>query len=81
MIIDCERCEVRGLACGGCAAPAIVAPTIAPPSVVTAWPDEEAERGGPPPDLGPAELRALRTLANAGLIAPLRYSPRVARAS
>lgn len=91
MIIDCERCEVRGLACGSCAAPAIVAsatvaqsivaPSIAPPSVVTAWPDEEAQRGGPPPDLGPAELRALRTLANAGLIAPLRYAPRVARAS
>jgi hypothetical protein len=70
MIIDCARCAVRGLACGSCAAPAIVTAATA-----TASPD------GPAPDLGPAELRALRALASAGLIAPLRYAPRVARAS
>jgi hypothetical protein len=107
VIIDCESCEVRGLACGNCAAPAIVAPSTAGASVITtaivsqapgpghpgrpgpargpvrgtAGPQEAAQHGGPPPDLGPAELRALRTLANAGLIAPLRYAPRVARAS
>jgi hypothetical protein len=33
------------------------------------------------PDLGPAELRALTVLANAGLISPLRYAPKMARAS
>jgi hypothetical protein len=75
MIIDCERCEVRGLACGNCAVPAIVAPSVANASVVT------TAIVGQPPKLGPAEVRALRTLANAGLIAPLRYAPRVARAS
>jgi hypothetical protein len=32
-------------------------------------------------DLDPAELRALTVLANAGLIPPLRYAPRLARAS
>jgi hypothetical protein len=32
-------------------------------------------------DLGPAELRALIVLANAGLIPPLRYAPRMAKAS
>jgi hypothetical protein len=32
-------------------------------------------------DLGPAELRALAVLANAGLIPPLRYVPRLAQAS
>jgi hypothetical protein len=32
-------------------------------------------------DVGPAELRALRVLANAGLIPPLRYAPRIAKAS
>jgi hypothetical protein len=32
-------------------------------------------------DLGPAELRALTVLANAGLIPPLRYAPRMAKAS
>ena len=60
MTIECDRCEVRGLACGNCAATVLI---------------------GDEPDLGPAELRALRVLANAGLIPPLRYVPRMARAS
>ena len=60
MVINCDRCEARGLACGHCA--------------VTALMGEEA-------DLGPAELRALTVLANAGLIPPLRYAPRMAKAS
>ena len=59
MTIECDRCEVRGLACGSCAATLITG---------------EA-------DLGPAELRALTVLANAGLIPPLRYAPRMAKAS
>ena len=60
MIVECDRCAVRGTACGNCAATFIVA--------------DEA-------DLGPAELRALTVLANAGMIPPLRYQPRLARAS
>jgi hypothetical protein len=32
-------------------------------------------------DLDPSHLRALTVLANAGLIPPLRYAPRLARAS
>ena len=70
MIIDCFRCDVRGLACGNCAVTALVA--------------EAQEKNIPypaKPDLGPAELRALTMLANAGLIPPLRYAPRMARAS
>jgi hypothetical protein len=35
----------------------------------------------PKADLVPAELRALAVLASAGLIPPLRYTPRIARAS
>jgi hypothetical protein len=35
----------------------------------------------PEAELGPAELRALAVLASAGLIPPLRYAPRMARAS
>jgi hypothetical protein len=31
-------------------------------------------------DLDPAEIRALTVLANAGMIPPLRYAPRLARA-
>jgi hypothetical protein len=60
MVIDCNGCAARGLACGNCAATVIV--------------EEGAE-------LGPVELRALTVLANAGLIPPLRYAPRMARAS
>jgi hypothetical protein len=60
MTIECDRCAVRGLACGNCATTAIVT----------------AE-----PQLGPAELRALTVLADAGMIPPLRYAPRLAKAS
>lgn len=60
MVIECDRCEARGLACGNCAATVIV------------------EDGA---DLGPADLRALTVLANAGLIPPLRYAPCVSKAS
>ncbi len=60
MTIECDRCWVRGLACGNCAATVII---------------------GGETDLGPAELRALRVLASAGLIPPLRYVPRMAKAS
>jgi hypothetical protein len=60
MTIECDRCELRGLACGNCAATLI---------------------SGEETELGPAEVRALTVLANAGLIPPLRYAPRMARAS
>ena len=60
MVIECGRCEARGLACGGCAASFII---------------------GEEPELGPAELRALTVLADAGLIPPLRNAPRMAKAS
>ena len=60
MVINCDRCEARGLACGHCAATVLTAEKT---------------------DLGPAELRALTVLANAGMIPPLRYAPRIAKAS
>jgi hypothetical protein len=60
MIIDCDRCQVRGIACGNCVVPLI-----------------EGDR----PDLDPAEIRALTALADAGMIPPLRYVPRMAKAS
>lgn len=65
MAIECDRCEVRGLACGNCAVTVITGESVT----------------GEEPDLGPAELRALAVLASAGLIPPLRYAPRMARAS
>jgi hypothetical protein len=60
MTIDCNQCQVRGIACGNCVVPLIE---------------------GDPSDLGPAEIRALAVLANAGMIPPLRYAPRMAKAS
>ncbi len=70
MVIDCDRCEARGLACRNCAVTVIVA-------------EGPAGEGpaGERTELGPAELRALTALANAGMIPPLRYVPRMAKAS
>jgi len=68
MTIECGRCEARGPACGSCAAMVIAAAGPAP------LPAGE-------PELGPAELRALAVLASAGMIPPLRYAPRMAKAS
>lgn len=68
MIINCKKCEVRGLACANCAVSALAGDVGDP-----------ADPGSP--ELGPAELRALTVLANAGMIPPLRYAPRLARAS
>ena len=62
MLIDCDRCEMRGIACPDCVVTALLGP------------------GQPQPDLDPAEQRALRVLADARLVAPLRLRP-VARAS
>jgi len=70
MIIDCVRCDVRGLACGNCAVTVLATEA---PGTTDPYPAQ--------PDLGPAEVRALTVLANAGLIPPLRYSTRMARAS
>jgi hypothetical protein len=74
MIIDCDRCLARGAgacgaACLNCAATALLGPG---PAGTGPDPDQ---------DLDPATLRALTVLANAGMIAPLRYAPRLARAS
>lgn len=62
MLIDCDQCEMRDIACPDC--------------VVTALRDG----AGPQPDLDAAEWRALRVLADARLVPPLRLRP-MARAS
>ena len=66
MLIDCSQCELRELACGDC--------------LVTALPDRGADSGGAAAAagrwaLGAQELRALSTLAAAGLVPPLRFRP------
>lgn len=51
MLADCDRCELRDIACADC--------------LITALPDDQGE-------FGDAEWRALRVLADAGLL-PLRF--------
>ena len=69
MFIDCQRCQARGAGCRDCAATTLLGMPAAPAAGTDAR------------DLDPAELRALTVLANAGMIPPLRYAPRLARAS
>jgi hypothetical protein len=53
MLADCDRCEVRDIACADC--------------VIAVLPGGQA-------GLGPDERRALRVLADAGMVPPLRFS-------
>ena len=62
MLIECDRCEMRDIACPDCVVTALLGPAR------------------PQPDLDAAERRALRVLADARLIPPLRLRP-MARAS
>jgi hypothetical protein len=58
MLIDCDECELRDIACAECVVPALL---------------------GMPPGrcvIGAAEGRALRVLADAGLVSPLRLRVR-----
>lgn len=63
MLIDCDRCEMRDIACPDCVVTALLGP-----------PGQQTE-------IGAAEQRALRVLAEARLVSPLRLRPPVARAS
>jgi hypothetical protein len=58
MLIDCDQCELRDVACSDCVVTALL--------------------GKPSPrcEIGDAELRALRVLADAKMIAPLRLRAR-----
>jgi len=66
MLIDCERCEMRDIACADC----VVTALLGLP--------RPAGRGA---EIGEAERRALRVLADAKLVSPLRMRESVARAS
>ena len=74
MVIDCERCEVRGIACGDC----VIGVLLGVPGVPPAVPDgpEEAHAVRPPGasavQLDAPERRALAVLADQGLVPRLR---------
>ena len=72
MIIDCERCEVRGTACGDCVVGVLLGmPGVpsrdAPVRAVVSGPSGAAEV-----QLDAQERRALEVLADQGLIPRLR---------
>lgn len=72
MLIDCERCVVRDIACADCVVTALLR-----------LPGQAGRTGQPgrPAEIGEAERRALRVLADAKLVSPLRMREPVARAS
>jgi hypothetical protein len=62
MIIDCDRCEVRDVACDDCVV-----------SVLLAAPPRVADRGI---EWGEDESGALQVLAEVGLVPPVRMRSR-----
>ena len=65
MLIDCGTCVGRGLACDDCVV-----------NVVLSRPAADLKRRGPGPmELDDAERDAFATLAEAGLVPPLRLVP------
>jgi hypothetical protein len=58
MIIDCDRCEVRGIACDDCVVSVLLA---APPAGVRGDIEWQEDESG-----------ALRALASGGLVPPVR---------
>ena len=63
MVIDCERCEVRGLACGDC----VVGVLLGMPGVATRGTDGPADgTDGTPVGDRPARPRCISTHRNSG---------------
>jgi hypothetical protein len=63
MLIDCDTCAVRDLACGDCVVTVLLG---APPANVG---------DGPGMELDGAEQAAIAVLAGSGLVPPLRLVP------
>jgi hypothetical protein len=63
VLIDCDRCAAREVACSDCVVTALLG------------------MPGPKREIGEAEGRALRVLADARLVSPLRLRERLPRAS
>jgi hypothetical protein len=72
VLIDCDTCTVRDVACDDC----VVGVLLGTPSVpAAASPSDEAPGGPLPLEFGPVEQRALEVLADHGLIPRLRLVP------
>jgi len=68
MVIDCDRCEVRGRACGDC----VVGVLLGVPGSVTSPDASERPSGAAGLQLDAPERRALDVLADQGLVPRLR---------
>jgi hypothetical protein len=75
MLIDCERCVMRDIACADCVVTALLR--------LPGQPGHAGQTGHPgrPAEIGEAERRALRVLADAKLVSPLRMRGPMAQAS
>ena len=77
MVIDCERCEVRGLACGDCVVGVLLGMPGVGPGRSGGTADGTEDAGGRPSGasavhLDAPEQRALAVLADQGLVPRLR---------
>lgn len=75
MIIDCERCEVRDVACGEC----VIGVLLGMPGVPSRQVDGPS--GASEVQLDAPERRALEVLADQGLVPRLRLVAGVSRAT
>jgi hypothetical protein len=78
MVIDCDRCAVRGQACGDCVVGVLLGVPSVPPRSVTEAPDERPS-GASAVQLDARERRALEVLADQGLVPRLRLVPESTR--
>jgi hypothetical protein len=77
MVIDCDRCEVRGLACGDCVVGVLLGIPGVPAEGASAAADGPGPAAGRPSgasavQLDAPEQRALAVLADQGLVPRLR---------
>jgi hypothetical protein len=88
MLIDCDTCTARGTGCADCVVTVLLGappgwtstdPVVVPMPVRAATPDDWDDVLGPGPgvvvEFDDIERRAVRALAEGGLIPPLRHRP------
>jgi hypothetical protein len=80
VLIDCDTCAVRDVACHDCVVGVLLGtPAVPPRATAPGAPQagrDDAQPGGPLPlEFGPVERRALEVLADHGLIPRLRLVP------
>ena len=80
MLIDCDTCTVRDVACHDCVVGVLLGTPSVPAGGDGVRPSDAAPGGPLPLEFGPVEQRALEVLADHGLIPRLRLVPRTPEA-